>query len=649
MKSPILSIDIETYCDKDLAKCSVYSYIEDKSFEILLFAFAFDDEEVQIIDLKNGEKIPNYIIEAIYDKTIIKSAFNANFERLCLSKHFNREIDKSFFRCTMINALYLGLPGSLEKLGEVLNLQHKKISEGKNLIKLFCTNKGKKELPKDNINKWEDFKNYCKRDVEVEREIRNIFKNYPLPKNEINIWQIDQTINDRGILIDENLIDKCLETNLKNNNILLEKMKNKIEIKNPKSVVELKKYLQENFNFKVDSLNDKATKEILESDIDENIKEILKLRREICKTSLKKFDAMKNCVCQDGRIRGLFQFYGASRTGRWAGRLVQVHNLPQNKMENLDLFRTHIKNCNCKNLHTIESTFGKISEALPQLIRTAFIPKNGYKFIIADFSAIEARIIAWISGETWRNEVFKSHGKIYEASAARMFNMKIDDIGKDSIYRQKGKIAELALGYQGGKGALITMGADKMGLSTKDLENLVKSFRKSNPNIVRLWKTVEQSVLYAVENKTSTSLNNIKFIYERGMLFIKLPSGRYLSYVRPRIDTGIYGKKLSYEGINQSIKKWERIDTYGGKLVENIVQGIARDCLAHVMYQLENKNFNIVMHVHDEVVIEIEKHDDKRDKDNINIVKNIMEESISWASGLTLKVDLFDSEYYKKG
>ncbi|MEG1483649.1 DNA polymerase [Clostridium sp.] len=649
MKSPILSIDIETYCDKDLAKCSVYSYIEDKSFEILLFAFAFDDEEVQIIDLKNGEKIPNYIIEAIYDKTIIKSAFNANFERLCLSKHFNREIDKSFFRCTMINALYLGLPGSLEKLGEVLNLQHKKISEGKNLIKLFCTNKGKKELPKDNINKWEDFKNYCKRDVEVEREIRNIFKNYPLPKNEINIWQIDQTINDRGILIDENLIDKCLETNLKNNNILLEKMKNKIEIKNPKSVVELKKYLQENFNFKVDSLNDKATKEILESDIDENIKEILKLRREICKTSLKKFDAMKNCVCQDGRIRGLFQFYGASRTGRWAGRLVQVHNLPQNKMENLDLFRTHIKNCNCKNLHTIESTFGKISEALPQLIRTAFIPKNGYKFIIADFSAIEARIIAWISGETWRNEVFKSHGKIYEASAARMFNMQIDDIGKDSIYRQKGKIAELALGYQGGKGALITMGADKMGLSTKDLENLVKSFRKSNPNIVRLWKTVEQSVLYAVENKTSTSLNNIKFIYERGMLFIKLPSGRYLSYVRPRIDTGIYGKKLSYEGINQSIKKWERIDTYGGKLVENIVQGIARDCLAHVMYQLENKNFNIVMHVHDEVVIEIEKHDDKRDKDNINIVKNIMEESISWASGLTLKVDLFDSEYYKKG
>lgn len=649
MKSPILSIDIETYCDKDLAKCSVYSYIEDKSFEILLFAFAFDDEEVQIIDLKNGEKIPNYIIEAIYDKTIIKSAFNANFERLCLSKHFNREIDKSFFRCTMINALYLGLPGSLEKLGEVLNLQHKKISEGKNLIKLFCTNKGKKELPKDNINKWEDFKNYCKRDVEVEREIRNIFKNYPLPKNEINIWQIDQTINDRGILIDENLIDKCLETNLKNNNILLEKMKNKIEIKNPKSVVELKKYLQENFNFKVDSLNDKATKEILESDIDENIKEILKLRREICKTSLKKFDAMKNCVCQDGRIRGLFQFYGASRTGRWAGRLVQVHNLPQNKMENLDLFRTHIKNCNCKNLHTIESTFGKISEALPQLIRTAFIPKDGYKFIIADFSAIEARIIAWISGETWRNEVFKSHGKIYEASAARMFNMQIDDIGKDSIYRQKGKIAELALGYQGGKGALITMGADKMGLSTKDLENLVKSFRKSNPNIVRLWKTVEQSVLYAVENKTSTSLNNIKFIYERGMLFIKLPSGRYLSYVRPRIDTGIYGKKLSYEGINQSIKKWERIDTYGGKLVENIVQGIARDCLAHVMYQLENKNFNIVMHVHDEVVIEIEKHDDKRDKDNINIVKNIMEESISWASGLTLKVDLFDSEYYKKG
>lgn len=649
MKSPILSIDIETYCDKDLAKCSVYSYIEDKSFEILLFAFAFDDEEVQIIDLKNGEKIPNYIIEAIYDKTIIKSAFNANFERLCLSKHFDREIDKSFFRCTMINALYLGLPGSLEKLGEVLNLQHKKISEGKNLIKLFCTNKGKKELPKDNINKWEGFKNYCKRDVEVEREIRNIFKNYPLPKNEINIWQIDQTINDRGILIDENLIDKCLETNLKNNNILLEKMKNKIEIKNPKSVVELKKYLQENFNFKVDSLNDKATKEILESDIDENIKEILKLRREICKTSLKKFDAMKNCVCQDGRIRGLFQFYGASRTGRWAGRLVQVHNLPQNKMENLDLFRTHIKNCNCKNLHTIESTFGKISEALPQLIRTAFIPKNGYKFIIADFSAIEARIIAWISGETWRNEVFKSHGKIYEASAARMFNMKIDDIGKDSIYRQKGKIAELALGYQGGKGALITMGADKMGLSTKDLENLVKSFRKSNPNIVRLWKTVEQSVLYAVENKTSTSLNNIKFIYERGMLFIKLPSGRYLSYVRPRIDTGIYGKKLSYEGINQSIKKWERIDTYGGKLVENIVQGIARDCLAHVMYQLENKNFNIVMHVHDEVVIEIEKHDDKRDKDNINIVKNIMEESISWASGLTLKVDLFDSEYYKKG
>lgn len=644
MNKRILSIDLELYNEQDLAKCSVYSYIEDKSFEILLFAYAFDDEDVVVIDLKHGETIPQFVVDAIYDENIIKSAFNANFERLCLSKYFNKDIPINQFRCTMVNSLYLGLPSSLEKVGQVLNLDNKKLGEGKNLIKIFCK-PNKNNLQKEEyIRLWENFKNYCKRDVEVERNIRNIFKNYPLTNNEQKLWFIDQAINDRGIMIDKKLINKCLQLNNINTNILKNKLENISNIKNPKSTKEVKNYLEKEFGFYINSLNASSVDNILKSNVDEDIKNVLKLRKEICKTSLKKFDAMKNCVCKDSRIRGLLQFYGANRTGRWAGRLVQVHNLPQNKYENISQFRNYVRNhendFTPHSIDYIENNFGKVSELLPQLIRTAFIPNNN-KFIIADFSAIEARVIAWLSGEKWRNDVFKTHGKIYEASAARMFNVDINDIKPGSELRQKGKIAELALGYQGGRGALITMGADKMGLSEMEIDNLVKRFRNENPNIVRLWREVEKCAIYVVENKCGCSLNNLEFFYEKGILFIKLPSGRCLSYVRPKIEISNFGKKLSYEGVNQSTKHFERIYTYGGKLSENIVQAIARDCLAEVILNLEHDGFNIVMHVHDEVVIE-----NNNDKETI---KNIMERNISWAKGLCLKVDLFESDFYKKG
>ncbi|WP_373598205.1 DNA polymerase [Paraclostridium bifermentans] len=634
----ILSIDIETYCEKDLAKSSVYSYVEHESFEITLFAYAYDDEEVKIIDLKHGEKIPKSIEKDLYDENIIKSAFNANFERICLSKYFKKLIPPSNFRCTMVNAMYIGLPQSLDKVAKILNLENQKMSEGKKLIKIFSTNKYINER-KDKL--WEDFKNYCKKDVEVEKEIRKKLQNYQLPQIEQKLWEVDQNINDRGVLVDNELSKKCLIINDENNKILKHKLNGISNISNPKSVKAVKEYLKEKYNFTIESLNATNVEKILESDVHEDIKELLRIRKQICKTSLKKLDAIDNSKCFDNRIRGLFQFYGANRTGRWAGRLVQVHNLPQNRIENLHELRNLVK-YEENNIATIEKKFGKVSEVLPQLITTIFIPKSNHKFIISDFSAIEARVIAWLSGETWRNEVFKSHGKIYEASAAIMFNIPIEEITKDSIYRQKGKIAELALGYQGGIGALKAMGADKMGLSDDDLKELVIGWRNNNKNIVRLWKVVEKSAIYAVENKTYVDLGKIKFIYEKGILFIKLPSGRSISYIRPIVRIDNYGKKLSYEGVNQSIKKWERIDTYGGKLVENIVQAIARDCLAYSMMNLEKNNLDIVMHIHDEVVVETENA-------SVDKVKNIMEESISWAIGLYLKADAFECEYYKKG
>lgn len=634
----ILAIDIESHCIQDLAKSSVYSYVEHESFEILLFAYAYNDEEVKIIDLKHGEKIPENIKKDIYDENVIKSAFNANFERVCLSKYFKKLIPPSNFRCTMVNAMYIGLPQSLEKVVYILNLENQKMSDGKKLIKIFSTDK---YVSQRNDKLWEDFKNYCKKDVEVEREIRKKLQNYQLPQIEQKLWELDQNINDRGVLVDSELSEKCLSINDENNKILKNKLSEISNITNPKSVKAVKEYLKDKYNFDIESLNASNVEKILESDTHEDIKNLLRIRKQICKTSLKKLDAIDNSKCSDNRIRGLFQFYGANRTGRWAGRLVQVHNLPQNKIENLHELRSIVK-YEENNIDKIEKEFGKVSEVLPQLIRTIFIPKNNHKFIISDFSAIEARVIAWLSGETWRNEVFKSHGKIYEASAAIMFNLPIEEITKDSIYRQKGKIAELALGYQGGIGALKAMGADKMGLSDKDLKELVVGWRNNNKNIVKFWKVVEKSAIYAVENKTYVDLGKIKFIYEKGILFIKLPSGRCISYVRPIVRIDSYGKKLSYEGVNQSIKKWERIDTYGGKLVENIVQAIARDCLAYSMMNLERNNLDIVMHIHDEVVVETENT-------SVEKVKNIMEESISWAIGLYLKADAFECEYYKKG
>lgn len=672
-----ISIDIETYSKIDLTKSGVYKYIED-DFEILLIAYAYDDEEVKIIDLKNGEKIPPKLQDDIFDESIIKTAFNANFERVCLSKHFNKYLSPKMFRCTQVHALYLGLPHGLEKVAKTLRIKEQKLEEGKNLIRFFMNEKNislinSKENSKEKlevIKKYEEFKNYCINDVVVERSIKKVLEKVEIPEMEQKLWELDQEINDRGVLVDKKLLENACIYDSEFKEVLMEKLKAITKVENPKSNNQMKIYLK-SLGLEVSSLNKESVEKLLNSEEVlnnprcEEIREVLDLRSKLNKTSTKKYEAMKRCVCSDERIRGLFQFYGANRTGRWAGRLVQVQNLPQNKLSNLDEVRSSISNDYKNKLPSRDerNKYNKIdkynqldinkykynediSTILSQLIRTTFIPKENHRFIISDFSAIEARIIAYLSNEKWRIDVFNTHGKIYEASASKMFNVDINEITKESDLRQKGKIAELALGYQGGVGALVSMGAYNMDLCETDLLGIVKAFRSSNINIVNLWKKVERAFIKAVKDKTVVNIDkNISFIYEGNILFIKLPSGRRISYIRPRLDYDSSFNKyvITYEGLDSVSKKQTRLTTYGGKLVENIVQAIARDVLGYAMINIKAKGFDIVMHVHDEVVVEVENG-----LSSVEEICEIMCEENPYLKDLTLRADGFESKYYKK-
>ncbi|MFC0475722.1 DNA polymerase [Robertmurraya beringensis] len=646
----LLSIDIETYSSVDLIKSGVYAYCESSDFEILLFAYAVDDEEVQVVDLASGEKIPTDVLEAITDPAVIKTAYNANFERTCLAKHFNKPMPPDQWRCSSVHALMLGLPGYLDGVAKCLKLKEQKLKEGKSLIRYFSVpckptkvNEGRsRNLPEHDLDKWVTFKDYCKQDVEVERQIRKKLEAFPITKVEQKLWELDQKINDEGVLIDKGLVINAIQADKAFQDKLFEEAVRLTGLENPNSPAQLKGWLLKQ-GIEVDSLAKKNVEALMGEVENQEVKRLLELRQAMSKTSVKKYEAMDRSICPDQRIRGLLQFYGANRTGRWAGRLVQIHNLPRNSLIDLQIARDLLKS---GNYEALELLFDSVSDVLSQLIRTAFIPSQGNRFIVADFSAIEARVIAWLGGERWRMDVFQSHGKIYEASAAQMFKVPIETIDKGSPLRQKGKIAELALGYGGSKGALMQMGALEMGLTEDELPELVSAWREANPNIVKLWWGIEAAAIKAVKEKAVVKMQyGLTFHYTKGILFITLPSGRSLAYVRPRIgiDERFGKEQLTYEGTEQGSKQWGRIPTYGGKLTENIIQAIARDCLAVAMLRLDEVGYRINFHVHDEVILDVPIGTGSMEE-----VENIMGQSINWAPGLPLGADSFETFYYKK-
>lgn len=646
-----LAIDIETYSDIDLKRSGVYPYAASASFEILLFAYAVDGGEVKVVDLAKGEELPQEILEGIKDEKVIKSAFNAAFERVCLSRYLGEYLSPKGWRCTAVQAASLSLPFSLEDVGQVLSLEKQKLGEGKELIKYFsmpckptkANGNRARNLPHDD-EKWELFKAYCKRDVEVERLISKRLSRYPLSLKEQEAYELDQEINDRGVLVDMKLVNSAIAMDKLFKGDALKRAKSLTGLENPNSPTQLKAWLKDK-GVAVDSLSKKSVEELRAlkckgSEKDDLIKEVLNLRLQLSKTSIKKYEAIERSVCSDKRVRGLFQFYGANRTGRWAGRLVQVQNLPQNHLKDLDLTRSLVKE---GNFHSLNLLYDNIPGVLSELIRTTFIPKENHTFLVADYSAIEARVIAWLAMETWRLEVFKTHGKIYEASASKMFKVPMDSITKDSPLRQKGKIAELALGYGGSVGALTAMGALEKGLTAEELPGIVEAWRKANPNITKLWWNIDKAAIKVITRGGQVQVGRINIFYQDGIMFITLPSGRKLSYVRAKVLEKDQGRKvITYEGLGTS-KKWTSLHTYGPKLVENIVQGIARDLLSEAMASLSKAAFKIVMHVHDEVVIEVPKEG--------NFLENIceiMKNTPAWARGLILDVDGFQCDYYKK-
>lgn len=648
----ILSIDIETFSDIDLGKCGVYRYTDSPNFDILLFAYSIDEGPVQLIDLASGEEIPEEIVEAILSEDIIKTAFNANFERVALMRYFSRKLDKevylnpSSWRCSEVQAAMLGLPLHLEGVAKVLRLGVQKMSEGKPLIRYFCipckptaANGGRtRNLPTDAPDKWELFKQYNIRDVEVELEIRKKIKDYPVPESEQALYELDQRINDRGFRADMDFVMQAISCDKQFTVSATERAYELTGLENPNSVSQLKDWLSER-GVEVESLSKKNVKELV-SETEGEVEEALKLRLLMAKTSVRKYEAIKRAVCLDGRVHGLFQFYGANRTGRFAGRLVQVQNLPQNHLVDLKLARDLVK---AGRFDDLQMLFGNTPGVLSELIRTAFIPKEGYRFIVADFSAIEARVLSWLADEKWRLEVFQSHGKIYEASASQMFHVPIDEITKGSPLRQKGKIAELACGYGGGVGALKSMGALEMGVEENELQGLIDNWRRANPHIVNFWWEVDKMAIKAVKERTRTRTHGIVFTYKSGMLFVKLPSGRELVYVKPKLMLNKFGREgLTYEGIGTT-KKWERIETYGPKIVENIVQAASRDLLAEAMLRLDKAGFAIVAHVHDEVICEV-----PMGESSVEEVCRIMSESPKWSEGLPLDADGYECDFYQK-
>jgi len=642
-----LSIDIETFSSAPLTKCGVYKYVEAPDFEILLFGYSADGGPVQVVDLACGEKLPPEITAALTDESITKWAFNANFERICLSRFLGlptgEYLDPVQWHCSMIWAATMGLPLSLEGVGAVLGLEKQKLTEGKDLIKYFCqpctptkSNDGRtRNRPYHAPDKWATFKQYNARDVETEMSIQTKLAKFPVPDSIWNEYHLDQEINDRGVALDMTLVRQAIDMDGRSRQQLTSAMKKLTELDNPNSVQQMKQWLADN-GLETDTLGKKAVAELLKT-APEPLGEALSLRQQLAKSSVKKYQTMETAVCADGRARGMFQFYGANRTGRWAGRLIQMQNLPQNHLPDLEQAHALVR---CGDFDALELLYEDVPDTLSQLIRTAFVPRAGAKFIVSDFSAIEARVIAWLAGETWRQDVFAKGGDIYCASASQMFKVPVKKHGINGHLRQKGKIAELALGYGGSVGALKAMGALEMGLTEEELPPLVDAWRQTNPNIVKFWWDVDRAALEAVRNKHTNSTHGIVFSCQSGMLFITLPSGRRLAYVKPRIGENKFGGQcITYEGVGGT-KKWERLDSYGPKFVENIVQATSRDILCYAMQTL--RNCSIVMHIHDELVIEADS------RMSLQAVCDQMGRTPPWAKGLLLRADGYETDFYKK-
>lgn len=641
-----LNIDIETYSEADLTKSGVYKYVDKSSgFEVLLFGYAVDGGPVKVIDLASGEMIPQEIIKALQDPKVLKYAFNAQFERVCLSAYLGKYLEPESWRCTMVASLYLGLPGSLAQVGAVLGVEKQKLESGKDLIKFFSipckatkTNGGRtRNLPEDAPDKWQQFKEYNKRDVETEMEIFNRVNMFPVPDFLWKQYAEDQKINDLGIEMDMDLVSQAIKCDEEFRAKYLKRAQQLTGLENPNSPIQLKEWIQSK-GVEMESLAKAEVAEVMDT-VTGDVKEVLELRQLLSKSSVKKYAAMENCRCSDGRAHGLLQFYGANRTGRWAGRLVQVQNLPQNHIPDLKVARGLVKS-GC--FEAIELLYDSIPDTLSQLIRTAFVPKSGCKFIVADFSAIEARVIAWLAGEGWRQEVFKNNGDIYCASASQMFGVPVEKHGKNAHLRQKGKIAELALGYGGGKGAMISMGALDMGIAEEEIQPIVDSWRQANPNIVSLWWDIHKCVIKAVRERKPQQYKCLSFIYEKGILFIGLPSGRRLAYVKPSVYRNEYDRdEISYMGVDAS-KKWGSISSYGPKFVENIIQAMSRDILAEAMSRLMAAGYKIVMHVHDEAVVEAPMDA------SLDEVCRIMSITPDWTPGLILNAAGYECEFYQK-
>ena len=655
----MITIDIETKSDKDISKCGIYAYTDTPYFDILLFAYSIDGQPVQVVDTANGEEIPENVLAALVDENVIKRAFNVNFERVCLSKYLRKNYPQYFqsysidedtvgdflnpesWHCSMIHARTLGLPSSLAEVGKVLGIEQQKMTDGKALVKFFCvpydTVDGVPQFhnPKDYPDKWEIFKAYNKRDVEAELEIDRKLSRFPVPDF---IWQefyLDQEINDRGILVDMQLADKAINLDAEAKEELTAEMKRLTGVENPNSVYQLLDWL-ETQGYKSDSLGKAQVQELIKT-AKEPVKSVLQMRLQLSKSSVKKYTAMKNTACSDNRARGMFSFYGASRTGRWAGRNVQLQNLPQNHLPDLTEARELVK---YGSFEDIQMLYDDVPDTLSQLIRTAFIPRQGMKFIVADFSAIEARVIAWLAGEEWRMKAFANGEDIYCASASKMFGVPVVKHGENGHLRQKGKISELACGFGGSVGAMKAMGADSLGLSDTELKQIVTDWREASPHITEFWWAVDRAVKKAVKEKTATKTYGLLFSYEAGFLFIRLPSGRRLAYAKPYIGKNKFGgESVTYMGINAQ-KKWDRLESYGPKFVENCVQGIARDLLMYSMQTLSQ--YFIVGHIHDEMIIECPK-DTKLDE-----ICQQMARTPDWAKGLLLRADGYECSFYKK-
>lgn len=656
-----LSIDVETFSNVDLKKCGVYKYAESPDFEILLFGVSVDGGEATVYDLASGDTVPEEIIQALADDSVIKWAYNASFERVCLSVWLRRNypqyfssysieedtvrnyLDPSSWRCSLVWGAYMGLPLSLEGIGKVLKLENQKMTEGKALIRYFCVpckptkanGSRTRNLPKHDPVKWSTFIAYNKRDVETEMAIQQKLSKFPVPDFLWEEYHLDQEINDRGIQLDMVLVEQAIAIDERSREELSAKMRQLTALENPNSVQQMKEWLTKH-GLEVDSLDKKAVKELLKTAPPE-LAEVLELRRQLAKSSVKKYQAMQNAVCADGRARGMFQFYGANRSGRWAGRLIQLQNLPQNHMAHLEDARSLVRS---GDYALLSALYDSVPEVLSELIRTAFVPRDGYKFIVSDFSAIEARVLSFLAGESWRLKVFAENGDIYCASASAMFHVPVEKHGQNAHLRQKGKIAELALGYGGSVGALKSMGALEMGLAEEELQPLVDAWRTSNPNIVQLWWDVDNAVKTTVRQRLDTETHGIRFRYRSGMLFIVLPSGRQLCYVKPKMGTNKFGgESVTYEGIG-STKKWERIESYGPKFTENVVQAISRDILMYAMRTLSH--CFIVGHVHDELIIECGMDV------SLDAVCDQMGRTPPWIEGLNLRADGYETMFYKK-